>query len=321
MYGRYLYALGGNRLSAKRLRISERRYWVGAYGISGGVSALTGELLLGWSGGGFIGVGQPYLFMTLAAVVIGGTSLSAGLRRLRFHRDRRAGAAGADLVPGRHRPELPVAAIHLRPADPAHGRALRALPAHPHAGIGASNQRKGERNDGGTQVLQATDVTGGTFSLALVGMIATAVLLLLGTGWVSRRWKLPVALAAPSRSSRPRSIRGARSVDVTGQMPVIYRYVAWMVTVPIQVAILYFFIGTMSAPPVGLFWRLLVVSVVMVLVRYMGEVDFLNATLAFLIGIGAAGCTSSARCSSAGSARSTRSTPARRCSAASSGCG
>lgn len=78
VYGRYLYALGGNRLSAQRLHISERRYWVWAYGISGGFSALTGELLLGWSGGGFIGVGQPYLFMTLAAVVVGGTSLLGG---------------------------------------------------------------------------------------------------------------------------------------------------------------------------------------------------------------------------------------------------
>jgi hypothetical protein len=42
------------------------------------VAALTGVLLLGWSGGGFIGVGQPYLFMTLAAVVMGGTSLLGG---------------------------------------------------------------------------------------------------------------------------------------------------------------------------------------------------------------------------------------------------
>jgi len=78
VYGRYLYALGGNRVSASRLSISERRYWVGAYAVSGAVSALTGCLLLGWSGGGFIGVGQPYLFMTLAAVVIGGTSLLGG---------------------------------------------------------------------------------------------------------------------------------------------------------------------------------------------------------------------------------------------------
>ena len=38
----------------------------------------TGSLLLGWSGGAFIGVGDPYLFTTLAAVVIGGTSLLGG---------------------------------------------------------------------------------------------------------------------------------------------------------------------------------------------------------------------------------------------------
>jgi len=78
LYGRYLYALGGNRTSAARLSISERRYWVIAYMVSGTVAALTGVLLLGWSGGGFIGVGQPYLFMTLAAVVMGGTSLLGG---------------------------------------------------------------------------------------------------------------------------------------------------------------------------------------------------------------------------------------------------
>lgn len=78
VYGRFLYALGGNRTSAKRLSISERSYWIGVYAISGCVSAMTGALLLGWSGGGFIGVGQPYLFMTLAAVVVGGTSLLGG---------------------------------------------------------------------------------------------------------------------------------------------------------------------------------------------------------------------------------------------------
>lgn len=78
VYGRNLYALGGSRTAAKRLSISERKYWVGVYAISGAVAALTGVLLLGWSGGGFIGVGNPYLFMTLAAVVIGGTSLLGG---------------------------------------------------------------------------------------------------------------------------------------------------------------------------------------------------------------------------------------------------
>ena len=78
-YGRYVYALGGNRRSAKLTGISELKYWTLAYVISGVFAALTGCLLLGWSGGGFIGVGDPYLFTTLAAVVIGGTSLAGGM--------------------------------------------------------------------------------------------------------------------------------------------------------------------------------------------------------------------------------------------------
>ncbi len=78
VYGRYLYALGVNRTSASRVMISEMKYWVLMYAISGFFAALTGGLLLGWSGGGFIGVGDQYLFLTLAAVVVGGTSLLGG---------------------------------------------------------------------------------------------------------------------------------------------------------------------------------------------------------------------------------------------------
>jgi ribose transport system permease protein len=77
-FGRSFYALGGSRVAAARLSISERRLWVAAYAISGGMSAFTGVALLGFSGGGFVGVGDPYLFTTVAAVVIGGTSLLGG---------------------------------------------------------------------------------------------------------------------------------------------------------------------------------------------------------------------------------------------------
>jgi hypothetical protein len=48
---------------------------------------------------------------------------------------------------------------------------------------------------------------------------------------------------------------------------------------------LYFFAQTAGRPGVGLFWRLIVVSTLMVLVRYLGEAGYMNATLAFLIGL------------------------------------
>lgn len=77
-FGRGIYALGGSRTAASRLQISELKSWVVIHGLSGLMSALTGILLLGFSGGGFVGVGDPYLFSTVAAVVIGGTSLLGG---------------------------------------------------------------------------------------------------------------------------------------------------------------------------------------------------------------------------------------------------
>lgn len=76
--GREIYAIGGNRSAAARLSISEFRIWILTYGVSGLTASIAGMLLLGFSGGGFVGVGDPYLFTTVAAVVIGGTSLLGG---------------------------------------------------------------------------------------------------------------------------------------------------------------------------------------------------------------------------------------------------
>lgn len=77
-FGRGIYALGGSRVAASRLQISERKLWISVHAISGIASVCAGMFLLGFSGGGFVGVGDPYLFTTVAAVVIGGTSLLGG---------------------------------------------------------------------------------------------------------------------------------------------------------------------------------------------------------------------------------------------------
>jgi len=76
--GRGIFALGGNRIAAKRSMMPELGIWVLVFGVSAVTAAVTGILLLGFSGGGYADVGQPYLFTTLAAVVIGGTSLVGG---------------------------------------------------------------------------------------------------------------------------------------------------------------------------------------------------------------------------------------------------
>lgn len=167
---------------------------------------------------------------------------------------------------------------------------MRVLRIFEHRYEADENEARGSEGSGGDlmefKVLQSTDVTGGSFSLILIGMLGTTVLLFLGTGWVERRWKLTVALSGiVTLISSVQYVQEYWAWLHAGQIPVIYRYMGWLITVPIQVLALYFFIGAIQAPPIGLFWRLLVVAVVTILARYMGEVEFMNSTLGFLIGI------------------------------------
>lgn len=137
-----------------------------------------------------------------------------------------------------------------------------------------------------SKLIQATDVASGSFFLLLMAMAAATVLIVMGTGWVTRRWKLPLALSGIATFVGTMFYLLASSVWLdNGQITIVYRYTAWMLTAPLQVAAVYFFINATAKAPIGLFWRLLIVSVLMVLARYMGESSLMYPTLGFLIGL------------------------------------
>lgn len=77
-FGRFIYALGSNPSAARFALVDRRMIWTLAFAISGIFAALTGILLLGFTGSAYADVGRPYLFETIAAVVIGGTTLVGG---------------------------------------------------------------------------------------------------------------------------------------------------------------------------------------------------------------------------------------------------
>jgi sensory rhodopsin len=134
--------------------------------------------------------------------------------------------------------------------------------------------------------IPAADVASGSFMLLLAAMMAATVLLIMCGAWISPRWKLPVALASlVTLVATLHYLVAAPLWIATQQMPVVYRYVDWLVTVPIQVICLYFFVRSVAPVPVGLFWRLLIASIAMVLARYMGESDLMYPALGFLIGL------------------------------------
>jgi ribose transport system permease protein len=77
-FGRWVYALGNNPVAAYLAGGSTRRITVTVYALAGGFSALTGIILVGYAGQATLGAGDPYLFASIAAVVIGGTSILGG---------------------------------------------------------------------------------------------------------------------------------------------------------------------------------------------------------------------------------------------------
>jgi ribose/xylose/arabinose/galactoside ABC-type transport system permease subunit len=77
--GRYLYAVGGNEVAARASGIEVKRVKVFAYTVCGGMAGLAGVVLAARITTGQPNAGVAYELDAIAAVVIGGTSLSGGV--------------------------------------------------------------------------------------------------------------------------------------------------------------------------------------------------------------------------------------------------
>jgi len=77
--GRHLYAVGGNELAARAAGVSVPQVKLFAYGLCGLLTGLAGVVLAARITTGQPNAGQAYELDAIAAVVIGGTSLSGGV--------------------------------------------------------------------------------------------------------------------------------------------------------------------------------------------------------------------------------------------------
>ena len=77
-FARHLYALGSNRTVATLSGVPVTRTIITTYAISGLTAAIAGVLLTGYSRQAYLGMGDPYLFTSIAAVAIGGASILGG---------------------------------------------------------------------------------------------------------------------------------------------------------------------------------------------------------------------------------------------------
>ncbi len=77
-FGRRIYAIGNNDAAAYLAGINVRVVTVVLYMLSGLFAALGGIVLVAYGGQATLGMGDPYLFQSIAAAVIGGVSILGG---------------------------------------------------------------------------------------------------------------------------------------------------------------------------------------------------------------------------------------------------
>jgi len=71
-----------------------------------------------------------------------------------------------------------------------------------------------------------------------------------------------------------------------GSSPIVYRYIDWTITVPLQMVEFYLILSAVQ-PNVsaGMFWRLLIGTVVMLIAGYCGEAGLCNPMMGFVVGM------------------------------------
>ena len=79
VYGRWLYATGANPTAARLMGVPVRLVQASAYVVSALTATMGSLLLTAYVGSPSLGIGNQFLFSSVAAAVVGGTALTGGI--------------------------------------------------------------------------------------------------------------------------------------------------------------------------------------------------------------------------------------------------
>ncbi len=151
---------------------------------------------------------------------------------------------------------------------------LAGIPALAYAGSHASGN------------LDPSDGVGISFWIISISMVAATVFFLMESLRVKGKWR--TSLVVGSLVTLVAGVHYFYMRDVwvsTGASPTVFRYVDWIITVPLQMIEFYLILAACTAIAGGVFWRLFIGSMVMLIGGYLGEAGFINVTLGFVIGM------------------------------------
>ena len=119
-------------------------------------------------------------------------------------------------------------------------------------------------------MLMQDDFVGISFWIISMGMLAATVFFFMERGSVAAGWKTSVTVAGLVTGIAFIHYMYMREVWVaTGDSPTVYRYIDWLITVPLQMVEFYLIQAAIGKANSGMFWRLLLGSLVMLIGGYL----------------------------------------------------
>ena len=115
-----------------------------------------------------------------------------------------------------------------------------------------------------TAFLATDDFVGISFWLISMGMLAATAFFFMEQANVGTQWRKSVNVAGLVTGIAFIHYMYMRAVWVeTGDTPTVYRYIDWLITVPLQLIEFYLILAAVKKVPTGIFWRILMGSLVM----------------------------------------------------------
>jgi len=137
-----------------------------------------------------------------------------------------------------------------------------------------------------TVLLASDDFVGISFWVISMGMLAATAFFFMERGSVAAGWRTSVTVAGLVTGIAFIHYMYMRGVWVQeNESPTVYRYIDWLITVPLQMIEFYLILAAVRKVPGGIFWRLLIGSLVMLIGGYLGEAGYIPAMLGFVIGM------------------------------------
>jgi len=123
--------------------------------------------------------------------------------------------------------------------------------------------------------LKSDDYVGISFWLISMALIAATAFFWLEIGRVSAKWRTSLVVSGMVTMVAAVHYFYMRDVWVlTGTTPTVYRYIDWLITVPLLMIEFYLILSAITKVSSGIFWRLMIGTLVMLIGGYIGEASF-----------------------------------------------